>query len=53
MKKVVIIGLLAFAGWKLYNDRFAHQFGRWGDYNVRETGTSAEGLPTVKLSPPA
>lgn len=52
MKKVVIIGLLAFAGWKLYNDRFAHQFGRWGDYNVQETGTSAEGLPTVKLSPP-
>ena len=52
MKKIVIFGLLAFAGWKIYQDKFALTESRWGDYGVEKVGRSIDGMETIKLSPP-
>ena len=52
MKKIIIIGLLAFAGWKIYEQKFAGNGGRWGDYGVEKIGRSVGGMETIKLSPP-
>ncbi|UHQ56495.1 excalibur calcium-binding domain-containing protein [Microbulbifer sp. YPW16] len=51
MKKIVIFGLLAFAGWKLYQEKFAAHGARWGDYEVEKVGRSVDGMETIKLSP--
>ncbi|WGL15900.1 excalibur calcium-binding domain-containing protein [Microbulbifer bruguierae] len=51
MKKIVILGLLVFAGWKLYQDQFSVNGNRWGDYDVEKVGRSTDGLDIIKLSP--
>ncbi|WP_043317156.1 excalibur calcium-binding domain-containing protein [Microbulbifer sp. HZ11] len=52
MKKIVILALLAFTGWKIYQDKFAVNGDRWGDYETEAVGRSVDGMEIIKLSPP-
>ena len=52
MKKIVIFALLAFAGWKIYQDKFAVNGNRWSEYGVEKVGRSVDGVEIIKLSPP-
>lgn len=51
MKKIVIFGLLAFAGWKLYQEKLSSNGSQWGGSEVEKVGRSVDGMETLKLSP--
>ncbi|SEA41949.1 excalibur calcium-binding domain-containing protein [Microbulbifer marinus] len=51
MKKLVIVALLGFAGWKIYAEKVKDQSQRWGNYSVQNSSSAADSMPTIKLSP--